>query len=145
MAKALDDSKLRRRHRNAYIALYFIGGLTLLLGLVTALGRVEALPQVFAVEGTILIVFGYFTMRGSLLALGIATGLYAIEGVLTIAAGSYQGIVIRVLVLFFLIQGLMALRELKRRQRSGASPGSAAPRATPAESSMPPEEHPTTS
>ena len=121
MAKALDESKLRRRYRNAYIALYVIGGLTLLLGLVTALGRVAVLPQVFAVEGAILIVFGYFTMRGSLLALGIATGLYAIEGVLTAAAGNYQGIVIRVLILFFLIQGLMALRELKRRQTPPAT------------------------
>ena len=121
MAKALDESKLRRRYRNAYIALYVIGGLTLLLGLVTALGRVAVLPQVFAVEGAILIVFGYFTMRGSLLALGIATGLYTIDGVLTVATGSYQGIVIRVLILFFLIQGLMALRELKRRQTPPAT------------------------
>ena len=116
MAKALDDSKLRRRYRNAYIALYVIGALTLLLGLITALGRVEVLPQVFAVEGVILIVFGYFTMRGSLLALAIATGLYAIDGVLTVVGGSYSGIVIRVLILFFLIQGLIALRELKRRE-----------------------------
>jgi len=122
MAKALDDSKLRRRYRNAYIALYVIGALTLLLGLITALGRVEVLPQVFAVEGVILIVFGYFTMRGSLLALAIATGLYAIDGVLTVVGGSYSGIVIRVLILFFLIQGLIALRELKRRQAVGTSP-----------------------
>ena len=119
--KALDDSKLRRRYRNAYIALYVIGGLTMLLGLVTALGRVEVLPEVFAVEGAILIVFGYFTMRGSLLALGVATGLYAIDGVLTVASGSYQGIVIRVLILYFLVQGLMALRELKRRESMGTS------------------------
>lgn len=116
MAKVLDESKFRSRHRNAYIALYVIGGLTLLLGLVTALGRVELLPQVFAVEGAILIVLGYFTMRGSLLALGIATGLYAIDTTLNVAAGIYQGIVIRVVVLFFLIRGLMALGQLKRRQ-----------------------------
>ena len=109
-------------YRNAYIALYVIGALTLLLGLITALGRVEVLPQVFAAEGVILIVFGYFTMRGSLLALAIATGLYAIDGVLTVVGGSYSGIVIRVLILFFLIQGLIALRELKRRQTVGTSP-----------------------
>ena len=90
--------------------------MTLLLGLVTALGRVEVLPQLFAVEGAILIVFGYFTMRGSLLALAIATGLYTVDGILTVSTGSYQGVVIRVLILFFLIQGLMALRELRRRQ-----------------------------
>jgi hypothetical protein len=123
MAKALDESRLRRRYRNAYFALYVIGGLTLLLGLVTALGRVEVLPQVFAIEGVLLIVFGYFTMRGSLLALAIATGLYAIDGVLTVSAGSYQGIVVRVLILFFLIQGLIALRELKRRQAVAMSQG----------------------
>jgi hypothetical protein len=46
-------------------------------------------------EGAMLIVFGYLTMRGSLLALGVATGLYAIDGVLTVAGGSYQGLVIR--------------------------------------------------
>jgi len=119
--KALDESKLRRRYRNAYIALYVIGGLTILLGLVVALGRVQFLPEVFAVEGAILIVFGYFTMRGSLLALGVATGLYAIDGVLTVVSGSYQGIVIRVLILYFLVQGLMALRELKRRESMGTS------------------------
>jgi len=111
--KALDESKLRRR--------YVIGGLTILLGLVVALGRVQFLPEVFAVEGAILIVFGYFTMRGSLLALGVATGLYAIDGVLTVASGSYQGIVIRLLILYFLVQGLMALRELKRRESMGTS------------------------
>ena len=72
-------------------------------------------------EGAILIVFGYFTMRGSLLALGVATGLYAIDGVLTVASGSYQGIVIRLLILYFLVQGLMALRELKRRESMGTS------------------------
>src|SRR3989442_12863333 len=104
MAKALDESKLRRRYRNAYIALYVIGALTLLLGLITALGRVEVLPQVFAVEGVILIVFGYFTMRGSLLALATATGLYAIDGVLTVAGGSYSGSVSRGVIRFFLIQ-----------------------------------------
>jgi len=119
--KALDESKLRRRYRNAYIALYVIGGLTILLGLVVALGRVQFLPEVFAVEGAILIVFGYSTMRGSLLALGVATGLYAIDGVLTVASGSYQGIVIRLLILYFLVQGLMALRELKRRESMGTS------------------------
>ena len=43
------------------------------------------------------------------------------RGVLTAAAGSYQGIVIRLLILYFLIQGLIALRELKRRETTGTS------------------------
>src|SRR5438552_18933627 len=106
--KALDDSKLRRRYRNAYIALYVIGGLTMLPGLVTALGRVEVLPEVFAVECAILIVFGYFTMRGSSLALGVATGPYAIDGAPTAAARSYQGPGIRLLLLYLRRPGLTA-------------------------------------
>jgi hypothetical protein len=148
VAKALDESKLRRRHRNAYIALYIIGGLTMLLGLVAELGRVEVLLQLFgsgwvvAVEGLILIVLGYFTMRGSLLALGIAIGIYGIDAILTLVAGAFQGVWLRALVLFFLIQGFIALRERKRRQT--ISPASPPPAAT-ASDALPSQEPPITS
>jgi hypothetical protein len=128
VAKALDESKLRSRHRNAYIALYVIGGLTLLLGLVAELGQVKVLLELFGSgwipvgEGIVLIVFGYLTMRGSLLALGVATGLYAVDAILTLVAVGLQGIVLRALVLFFLVQGFFALRELKRSQTAAAPP-----------------------
>jgi hypothetical protein len=127
VAKTLDEPKLRSRHRNAYIALYIVGGLTLLLGLVAELGRVEVLLQLFgsgwgvAAEGLVLLVLGYFTMRGSLLALGIALGLYAIDALATVAIAGIKGIWLRLLVLFFLVQGFMALRELKRRKPAQAS------------------------
>jgi hypothetical protein len=150
VAKALDESKLRSRQRNAAIALYIVGGLTLLLGLVAELGQVEVLLQLFgsgwvvAVEGLILVVLGYFTMRGSLLALGIALGIYGIDAILTIVGGALQGIWLRALVLFFLIQGFIALRELKRRQRAAASPTSPSSTAT-ASDALPTQERPTTS
>ena len=142
VAKTLDDSKLRSRHRNAYLALFIVGGLTLALGLVAELGRVDVLLQLFgsgwivAVEGLVLLVLGYFTMRGSLLALGIALGLYAIDAIATVAIAGIRGIWLRLLVLFFLVQGFMALRELKRRQAAGA---------TTSEPSVPRQEPPTTS
>ena len=151
MAKTLDESKLRRRHRNAYIALYIVGGLTLLLGLTAELGRVEALLQLFgsgwvvAVEGAILVLLGYFTMGGSLLALGIAIGLYGVDAILTVLGGAFAGVWVRALVLFFLIQGFMAMRELKRRQTVAASLGSPSTGVTTAEPSLPPQDHPTTS
>ncbi|TME56191.1 MAG: hypothetical protein E6I60_04420 [Chloroflexi bacterium] len=151
MAKTLDESKLRSRHRNAYIALYIVGGLTLLLGLTAELGRVEALLQLFgsgwvvAVEGAILVLLGYFTMGGSLLALGIAIGLYGVDAILTVLGGAFAGVWVRALVLFFLIRGFMALRELKRRQTVAASLGSPSTGVTRTEPSLPPQDHPTTS
>jgi hypothetical protein len=151
VAKTLDESKLRSRHRNAYIALYIVGGLTLLLGLVAELGRydppaAEQLQQdVDAAEGLILIVLGYFTMRGSLLALGIALGLYAIDAIVTLAIAGIRGIWLRLLVLFFLVQGFMALRELKRRQTVAAISGSPPSSPAASEPSIPRQERPTTS
>jgi hypothetical protein len=146
MAKVIDESKLRSRHRNAYIALYIIGGLTALLGLVAELGRVDVLLNLFgsgwivAGVGLISIVLGYFTMRGSLIALGIAIALYGIDTILILVSGGLAGIWIRALVLYFLIQGFLALRELKRRQASLASP--ATPASGAAEPLPPPEERP---
>jgi hypothetical protein len=151
VAKTLDESKLRSRHRNAYLALYIVGGLTLLLGLVAELGRVEVLLQLVgigwavAVEGLILIVLGYFTMRGSLIALGIAIGLYAIDAIATVMIAGVRGIWLRLLVLFFLVQGFMALRELKRRQTVAASPASPSSSSAAAEPSVPRQEGPATS
>ncbi len=149
--KTLDESKLRGRQRNAYLALYIVGGLTLVLGLVAELGRVDALQQLFgsgwvvAAEGLILVVLGYFTMRGSLLALGIALGLYALDSIATVAIAGIRGIWLRLIVLFFLVQGFMALRELKRRQTVAASPVSATSGAPASEPSVPGQERPTTS
>lgn len=151
MAKVLNESKLRSRQRNAYVALYIVGGLTLLLGLTAELGRVEVLLQLFgsgwvvAVEGLILLVLGYFTMRGSLIALGIAVALYGIDAILTVVAGAIGGIWLRALVLFFLIQGFLALRELKRRPQEAPSPGSPSSGATASETALPPQERPSTS
>lgn len=148
MAKNLDESKLRSRHRNAYLALYIIGGLTLLLGLVAELGRVDVLLQLFgsgwlvAVEGLVLLVLGYFTMRGSLIALGIALGLYAIDAIATFLIAGVRGIWIRLLVLFFLVQGFMALRELKRRQAVPTTPASESPSPTATEPSVPRQDPP---
>ena len=139
MAAKLDAQKLQGRVRNAYVALYIIGGLTILLGLVAELGRVQILLQLFgsgwfiAVEGLVLLILGYFTMRGSLIALGIAIAIYALDAIASLGLGAISGLGLRLVVLFFLVRGLMALRELKKR--GAAQPGSlASPGAPPAPS-----------
>jgi hypothetical protein len=124
MAAKLDAQKLQGRVRNAYVALYIIGGITVLLGLVAELGRVQILLQLFgsgwfvAVEGLVLLILGYFTMRGSLIALGIAIALYVLDAIASLGLGATSGIALRLIVLFFLIRGFLALRELKRRGQS---------------------------
>jgi hypothetical protein len=133
MAAKLDERKLHGRHRNAYLALYIIGALTLLLGVIAELGRVEVLLQLFgsgwvvAVEGLVLLALGYFTMRGSLVALGIAIALYALDAISSVLLGGIRGIWIRLLVLFFLVQGFIALRELKRRRAAAEMPAAVTP------------------
>lgn len=139
MAAPVEAQKLRGRVRNAYVALFIIGGLTVLLGLVAELGRVQALLQLFgsgwfiAVEGLVLLILGYFTMRGSLIALGIAIAIYALDAIASLGLGSISGLGLRLVVLAFLIRGFLALRELKKR--GTAQPGSvASPGAPPATS-----------
>jgi hypothetical protein len=137
MSTKLDDRALQGRHRNAYLALYIIGGLTVLLGLVAELGRVDVLLRLFgsgwvvAVEGILLLVLAHFSMRGSLVALGIATGLYALEAISTDLLGAIQGIWVKVLVLFFLVRGFMALREMRRRRQATIAPTLATPPGQP--------------
>jgi hypothetical protein len=123
MATKVDPRKLQGRVRNAYVALYIIGALTVLLGLVAELGRVQVLLQLFgsgwfiAAEGLILLGLGWFTMRGSLIALGIAIAIYALDAIASLGLGTISGLGLRLVVLFFLVRGFMALRELKRRAR----------------------------
>lgn len=126
MASKVDDGKLQARVRYAYSALYIVGGLTVLLGLIAELGRIDALLQVLgsgwlvAVEGLVMVALGYFTMRGSLIALGIAIAVYAIDAIASLLIGAISGLWIRLLVLALLIRGFLALRELRRRSTGGA-------------------------
>jgi hypothetical protein len=139
MARAVDDRKLHSRHRNAYVALYVIGGLTVLLGLSAEVFRIAVLLQVLgsgwfaAAEGVVLLVLGYLTMRGSLLALGIALAIYGIDTVLALATNGIRGIVLRLVILYFLIQGFMALRTMKQRGRLAATQPSGPPAEPPTE------------
>lgn len=135
MAAKVDAQKLRGRVRNAYVALYIIGGLTVLLGLAAELGHIQVLLQLFgsgwfiAVEGLVLVILGYFTMRGSLIALGIAIAIYALDAIASLGLGTISGLGLRLVVLFFLVRGFMALRELKRR--GPGAPGTVAPSGAP--------------
>jgi hypothetical protein len=131
----VDTTKLRRRYRIAYWVLYVVGGLTLLLGLAAVLSMLTSARGglgngwVTIAQGTVVLVLGYFTMRGSLAALGIAIGWYTVESLLTIAVVGIAAVPIRAVVIFFLVQGFLALRVVNQQERLAAS--SSAPSSDP--------------
>lgn len=136
MATKLEDGKLQARVRYAYIALYIVGGLTVLLGLIAELARIDVLMQILgsgwlvAAEGAVMVALGYFTMRGSLIALSIAIALYAIDAIASLLLGAISGLWLRLLVLALLVRGFLALRELKRRAEGRAPATVTSPGAT---------------
>lgn len=121
-----DPGKERRWVRIAYWVLYAVGGLTLLLGVAAVLSRVTSEAGglgngwVTSAQGIVFLVLGYFTMRGSVGALGIAIGLYTLESLLTIAVLGLAAAPIRVVVIFFLFQGFLALRRLNQQEKLAA-------------------------
>jgi hypothetical protein len=123
-----DTSKLRRRYRIAYWVLFVVGGLTLVLGLAAVVSMLTSARGglgngwVTIAQGVVVLALGYFTMRGSLVALGIAIGWYSLESLLTIAVVGIAAVPIRAVVLFFLIQGFLALRVLNQQERLGTGP-----------------------
>ena len=130
-----DPAKERRWVRIAYWVLFAVGGLTLLLGVAAVLSRVTSAAGglgngwVTAAQGVVVLVLGYFTMRGSLLALGIAIGWYTLESLLTIAAIGVAAAPIRAVVIFFLVQGFLALRRINQHEKftAGFTPPSSEP------------------
>ncbi len=130
-----DPAKERRWVRIAYWVLYAVGGLTFLLGVAAVLSRVTSAAGglgngwVTIAQGAVVLVLGYFTMRGSLLALGIAIGWYTLESLLTIADLGLAAAPVRAVVIFFLVQGFLALRRINQQEKLAAA--SAAPSSDP--------------
>lgn len=118
--------------KSAAYLLYFLAALNALLGMAAVAFDVEALQNmgigVFSIVlGFIFAVGGYFTMQRSLVALVLATALYAIDGVggliLAVAEGARPGvggIIMRVFFLIVLARGITGLRALKAEKAPAA-------------------------
>ncbi len=80
--------------RTAAYLLYFLAGMNALCGAVSLSGSIEAFGPDMAIGALIMAglfgVLGLFTMRGSRIALGLAMGIYLLDGIATfiLAAGS---------------------------------------------------------
>lgn len=121
------DSDPLQIWKNAYQLIMFLGGLWLVLGTLAELFEVNLLLNLgvgifSALTGLILLGLGYMAMKRSLTALYLAIGLYGLDGVLGFIAIISQegrtpgvgGFVVRALFLWYMIQGIPALQQIKR-------------------------------
>ena len=105
--------------------IYFVAGFNVLLGLVAAAFNVQFLQSIgvglgSVLEGAIYGGLGYFVGQRSTFALGLAVGLFVIDGILLlVGSGSGSapppvgGLVARVFFLVPMVMGFPALRALK--------------------------------
>lgn len=112
------------RLKNSAGIVFFVGGLTLLLGLIAELAKVEFLSRmgfgwISAGIGLAFIALGFGVLKRSLAALIAAVTLYVLDIVLSVVAiaetkGPPTGIVIKVFLLIGMCQGFGAMNDLKR-------------------------------
>ncbi|MCB9547003.1 MAG: hypothetical protein H6706_14275 [Myxococcales bacterium] len=104
--------------------IWFVGGLTLILGVVAEVAQVRLLLElgmgwIAAGVGVVFGVLGYFVGKRSMIALGLATGLLLVDTVLTLMATTGAGrfpsgaVFVRVFLLIALFQGFGAIKALK--------------------------------
>lgn len=122
------------RLRNTYQIILLIAGLNLVLGLLAGLLRVPVLVQLgFSwgsfILGALYLVLGLLVRQQSFVALLLTLLLYGLETAMSVAipllTGSGQNLVAlvaRLIILYFLILGLGALRQLSRAPAAPASP-----------------------
>ena len=115
-----DIQKAQKRVRHAWQFIAFIGALSVVLGTVAELGNIDLLQNYVdwyaVVEGAIFLVLAYFVRRGSLIALGIAIGLYALDTVALFATGHFG--IIRILILLFLLRSLGSANQLRQHRKA---------------------------
>ena len=115
------------RLKNAYGIVFFVAGLNIVLGLIATLFRVEFLQAIgigffSIIFGLVFLVLGFFVKKRSLIALILAIVVFALDGilglVLSVMAGVEPGIgglFARVILIIPMIQGVPAIRDLRRR------------------------------
>jgi len=112
--------KAQKRVRHAWQFIAFIGALSVVAGAVAELANIDLLQNYFdwysVAEGAIFLVLAYFVRRGSLIALGIAIGLYALDTVTLFATGHFG--IIRILILLFLLRSLGSANLLRQHRKA---------------------------
>jgi hypothetical protein len=117
----------KTRFKNAYLIVYFIAGLNLLLGLLASVFNVALLQELGIGFGSILLglvflVLGFFVQRQSSLALILAIVAFIADSLLGVVLSVLQGatpgiagLLVRVLLLVPMFQGVPAIKTLKSK------------------------------
>jgi len=114
--------KAQKAIRSAWQFIAFIGALAVVAGTVAELGNISFLLTYLdwytAVEGMIFLTLAYFIRGGSLVALGIAIALYALDSVALFVTGHFAAI--RILILIYLVRALGSANILRQHRKRSA-------------------------
>jgi hypothetical protein len=115
-----DILKAQKSVRNVYRFIAFVAFLNIGLGALAELGNVDILQSYFdwfAVgEGVLFLVLAYFIRGGSMIALGIAIGLYVLDTVAFFAQGRFP--IIRIAILLYLLKALGSANLLRQHRKA---------------------------
>ncbi|MGC9396952.1 MAG: hypothetical protein ACP5J4_19070 [Anaerolineae bacterium] len=115
------------RLRNAYGMVFFVAGLNIVLGLIATLFQIEFLQSIgigffSIIFGLVFLVLGFLVRKSSMIALILTIGIFALDGILGVVfsvmagvAPGVSGLLARVFMIIPMIQGIPAIRDLRRR------------------------------
>jgi hypothetical protein len=117
-----DLKKAEKKVREAWQFIAAIGVLNIGVGLLAELGGITALLNYFdwfsVGVGVAFLVLAYFIRKGSLVAMGITIGLYALDTVGLFWTGHFA--FLRIVILIFLVQALGSLNLLRQQRKAFA-------------------------
>ena len=117
-----DLKKAQKKVRDAWQFIAFLGLLNIGAGILAEVAGLTALLNYFdwfsVGVGVVFLILAYFIRSGSMIAMGITIGLYALDTALLFWTGHLA--IIRVIVLVFLLQGLGSLNLLRQQKKAAA-------------------------
>jgi hypothetical protein len=117
-----DLKKAEKKVREAWQFIAAIGLINIGVGILAETAGITVLLNYFdwfsVGVGVVFLVLAYFIRSGSMVAMGITIGLYALDTALLFWTGHFA--IIRIVILVFLVQGLGSLNLLRQQRKAAA-------------------------
>ena len=117
-----DLKKAEKKVREAWQFIAGLGVLNIGVGILAEAASITPLLNYFdwfsVGVGVVFLVLAYFIRSGSMVAIGITIGLYALDTALLFWFGHFA--IIRIVILVFLLQGLGSLNLLRQQRKAAA-------------------------